>query len=186
MQLPQNKKGKDESLSLSVPPQGLEGCLQPHRGSAAVATCYVGILLYTHVIVYVILSETKDLSGSKRKSAIPEIFRLALKMTKRRFKIFEYLFSIPMGAGWSFLYVVGIVFDTRVGLEMGYSFGWWLSLCVLGIVFDTCEGGGCALLGAGYRFQYPTLYCGLFGLFEDKKIRPERRIFYLQLFPIMV
>ena len=31
----------------------------------------------------------------------------------------------------------------------------------------------------GYRFRYPTLQCGLFGLFEDKKIRPEisERIF---------
>lgn len=29
----------------------------------------------------------------------------------------------------------------------------------------------------GYRKRYPILYCGLFGLFEDKKIRPERRIF---------
>ena len=47
----------------------------------------VGILLYTRVIVYVILSETKDLSGSKRGNAIPEIFRLALKITKRGFKI---------------------------------------------------------------------------------------------------
>ena len=27
-----------------------------------------------------------------------------------------------------------------------------------GIVFDTHEGGGCALLGAGYRFRYPCLH----------------------------
>ena len=70
----QQQKSEKPSFLASVPPQGLEGCLQPHRGSAAVATCYVGILLYTHVIVYVILSETKDLSGSKRKVLSPRSF----------------------------------------------------------------------------------------------------------------
>ena len=27
------------AYKMIVPPQGLEGCLQPHRGSVAVATC---------------------------------------------------------------------------------------------------------------------------------------------------
>ena len=35
------------------------------------------------------------------------------------------------------LVVPGIVFDTRVGLERGYSFGWWLPRCIVGIVFYT-------------------------------------------------
>ncbi len=37
--LREHKKSEKLSFLASVPPQGLEGCLQPHRGSVAVATC---------------------------------------------------------------------------------------------------------------------------------------------------
>ena len=65
------------------------------------------------------------------------------------------LFSIPMGAGWSLLYVVGIVFDTceltkRLSVESHSS-------CVPGIVFDTYGGGVEFSLCCGYRFRYPCL-----------------------------
>ena len=74
-------------------------------------------------------------------------------------------------------WVLGIVFDTYGGgvkftLCCGYRFRYLR-------VDKTVECGEPLLLCAGYRFRYPTLYCGLFGLFEDKKIRPEisERIF---------
>ena len=35
---------------------------------------------------------------------------------------------------------------------------------LLGIVFDTHEGGGCALLGAGYRFRYLWGRGGVFSM----------------------
>ena len=49
-----------------------------------VATWYVGILLYTHVVRVCHSERSEESLGDNMESAIPEIFRLALKNDKEK------------------------------------------------------------------------------------------------------